>query len=76
MRINRRRFCQSAVASSIAGAFPAQLILGQGTRAAKAIPSRIPAAKLGGGATSIEGAAIRECGESLQGSLLLSGDFG
>lgn len=76
MNMNRRRFCRSAVATGIAGALPAQVILGQDTRASKAIPSRILAVKLGGGATSIERAAIKELGESLQGSLLLNGDFG
>jgi FAD/FMN-containing dehydrogenase len=43
---------------------------------ARSIPSRIPVARLNGEAATVEGAAVRELGESLAGQLLLSGDFG
>ena len=76
MNINRRRFCQSTLASSVVSAFPATIILAQSNESAIGIPARIPAVTLNGADTAIEGAAARELGESLQGSLLLQGDYG
>ncbi len=76
MNISRRRFCHSALASSVASAFPATIILAQSNESATGIPARIPAVTLNGTDTAIEGAAVRELGESLQGSLLLQGDYG
>ncbi len=75
MNMNRRLFCQSAVATGFAAAFPG-CVLSQGSGSARSIPGEIPAATLSGGTTSIEGAAVMELGESLQGSLLINGDFG
>jgi FAD/FMN-containing dehydrogenase len=43
---------------------------------ARSIPASIGAIKLDGSATSVEGAALRELAESLDGQLLLYGDFG
>lgn len=76
MKISRRRFCHSAFASSVASALPATIVLAQSNESATGIPARIPAVTLSGDDTTIEGAAVRELGESLQGSLLLQGDYG
>jgi len=76
MNIYRRRFCQSAVVAGVASAFPGRILLAQGAQSTRAIPSEIPAVTLSRGETTLEGAAVRELGESLQGSLLLEGDFG
>jgi hypothetical protein len=76
MNISRRRFCHSAFASSVASTLPASIVLAQSNESATGIPARIPAVTLDRNETSIEGAAVRELGESLQGSLLLQGDYG
>ena len=63
MSINRRRFCHSAIASSIASTFPAGRILAQAFEASRAIPSEIPAVLLDGGTAFIgtgESIPIRE----------------
>ena len=76
VNMNRRQFCQSAVAVALTGALPARIALAQRSKPSKVIPAEIPALTLEGRTTSIEAAAIKELGESLQGSLLLDGDFG
>ena len=76
MRITRRAFCQSgsaAVAGTLLPGFPA---LGQATKVGRSVPSAIRAVKLDGSATSIEAAALRELSGSLDGPLVLDGDFG
>jgi FAD/FMN-containing dehydrogenase len=76
MRLSRREFFQSsstAVAGALLPVFPA---LGQATKARRSLPSEIHAVKLGGTATSIEAAALRELADSLDGQLLLKDDFG
>ena len=76
MRFSRRRFCQSALAIGSASVFPNAVVLGQSATSSRAIPSEIRGVKLNGGDTSIEGAAVGELAESLDGQLLISGDFG
>jgi hypothetical protein len=76
MRFARRRFCQSALAISSASLFPNAVVLGQSATASRTIPSEIRAVRLDRRDTSIEGAAVRELAESLDGQLLISGDFG
>jgi len=76
MSMSRRRFCQSTVAAGFAGAVPARIVLARSARASRGIPADIPAVNLDGESISLEAAAVRELGESLQGSLLLEGDFG
>jgi FAD/FMN-containing dehydrogenase len=76
MRIGRRRFLQYGFASGLAGALPANNAVAQLSGSSRQIPSNIPAKSLSGGDTSIEGTAIRELAESLQGVLMLNGDFG
>ena len=76
MRLSRRAFCQSgsaAVAGTLLPVFP---VLGQATPAGRDVPSAIRAVKLDGTATSIEAAALRALAGSLDGQLLLDGDFG
>jgi FAD/FMN-containing dehydrogenase len=76
MKLSRRAFCQSssaAVAGSFLSNFPA---LGVTTTTERAMPSAIRAVKLDGTATSVEAAALRELAGSLDGQLLLNGDFG
>jgi len=76
MRFSRRRFCQSALAVSSASLFPNAVVFSQSATSSRAIPSEIRGVRLNGGDTSIEGAAVRELAESLDGQLLISGDFG
>ena len=73
MTIDRRRFIGYAVASGVASAFPTDILLAQAFRSSRQVPT-IPAVTLAGDDTAIEGAAVRELGESLQGALLLRGD--
>jgi hypothetical protein len=76
MKLNRRLFCQSAVATGFASAIPAPLLLAQTSATSRSLPAEIQAARLSGGTTTVERAALGELAESLQGSLLLNGDFG
>ena len=76
MRFSRRRFCQFALAVSSASLFPNTIVFGQSATSSRTIPSEIRAIRLNRTDTSIEGAAVRELAESLDGQLLLSGDFG
>jgi hypothetical protein len=76
MKLSRRVFCQSSSAV-VAGSFlPIIPALGVTTTAERAIPSTIRAVRLDGTATSVEAAALRELAGSLDGQLLLNGDFG
>lgn len=74
--ITRRRFCGSIVASSLGSAIPAGSVLAAVPKLPRGMPSELRAAKLAGGTTSIEGAAVSELAESLRGTLMLNGDFG
>lgn len=76
MRFSRRRFCQSALAVSSASVFPNAVVFGQSANSSRSIPSEIRGVTLNGADISIEGVAIRELAEGLDGQLLLSGDFG
>src|SRR5688572_25392336 len=76
MRLSRRAFCQSGsavVAGTLLPVFPA---LSQAGTAGRQLPSTVRAVKLDGSATSIEAAALRELSGSLDGPLVLDGDFG
>jgi len=76
MRFSRRRFIQSALAVSSASLFPNAIVFSQSTTSARNIPSEIRGVRLNGADISIEGAAVLELAESLNGHLLISGDFG
>ncbi len=76
MKINRRRFLGYGFASGVVGAFPANVLLAQAVESSRRMPSSIPAVTLSGSDMAIEGAAVRELGESLQGLLMLKGDYG
>lgn len=76
MRLNRRRFIGYSLASGVAGSVPASALLAQASPLPRQFPSRIPAVTLSGSDTQIEGAALRELSESLQGPIMLNGDYG
>jgi FAD binding domain/Berberine and berberine like len=76
MSISRRRFCQVSGATGLFGMLPGAWSNDQSRANARSIPSRISVAKLSGEMASVEGAAVRELGGSLDGRLLLRGDFG
>jgi hypothetical protein len=76
MRSSRRRFCQSALAISSASLFPNAVVFSQSATSARAMPSEIRGVGLNREDISIEGTAVRELAESLDGQLLISGDFG
>jgi FAD/FMN-containing dehydrogenase len=66
--MNRRDFCQSAVAAGVAASLPGRYLLAAGTD--------IPAIKSAGAETTLEGAAVKELADSMRGALLVSGDDG
>lgn len=68
--MKRRHFCQSAVATGVAAAFPFGRVL------ALTEISDIPAVTLSGDQTVLEKAAVKEFAESLKGDLLAKGDPG
>jgi FAD/FMN-containing dehydrogenase len=76
MTLSRRAFCQSSSATVAAALLPGAHALGRAKDAARSVPSEIRAVKLNGAATSVEAAALRELAGSLEGQLLLDGDFG
>jgi len=76
MRLSRREFFQSSSAAVAGALLPGFTALGQTTTAKRSLPAKIQAVKLDGSATSIEAAALRELAGSLDGQLLLKGDFG
>ncbi len=76
MTLSRRAFCQSSSVAVAAALLPSALAHGQAKAAARSVPSEIRAVKLNGTVTSVEGAALRELAASLDGQLLLDGDFG
>ncbi len=65
--MKRRTFCKSTVAAAIAATFPACSTKGSGG---------VPAVSLSGEELTLEAAAVKELGDSLNGRLLLSGDDG
>jgi FAD/FMN-containing dehydrogenase len=76
MKLSRRTFCKSGSAAAAVAMLPSAGAFGQANVAARSVPSEIRAVKLDGSATSIEGAALRELAGSLDGQMLLNGDFG
>jgi FAD/FMN-containing dehydrogenase len=66
--MNRRDFCQSAVAAGVAASLPGRYLLAAG--------ADIPAIKSAGAETTLEGAAVKELADSMRGALLVSGDDG
>ena len=68
--MKRRHFCQSAVATGVASAFPLGRVL------ALTVASDIPAVTLSGDQTVLEEAVVKEFAESLKGELLAKGDPG
>lgn len=76
MRLSRRAFCQSSSAAVVAAALPSAVALGHAAASTRFVPSEIRAVKLNGAGTSIEAAALRELAGSLDGQLLLDGEFG
>jgi hypothetical protein len=76
MKLSRRAFCQSGSAAFAAALLPGADAFGQANPDPRSAPSEVRAVKLDGSATSIDGAALRELSGSLEGRLLLDGDFG
>jgi len=73
--MNRRHFFQTSVAAAVALALPYGRVFAVDQAATQAAGG-IPAVTLGGRATVIEQAAVKELKDSLRGALLLSGDPG
>ena len=65
--MDRRQFCRSAIAAGVAGSHP--WLFG----CAKGADTSIAAVSLDGAEIELESAAIRELGESLSGTVMLSG---
>jgi FAD/FMN-containing dehydrogenase len=69
--MDRRQFCGSAVAAGVAAAFlPA---CGRKAPDATQVDTGIPAVSLDGAAIELEKAAVKELGDALSGTLMLSG---
>ena len=75
MDINRRHFCQSALVGSLATAVPVSKA-SAGSWPKRALPAEISAVTLDGENTSIERVVLAELDASLQGQLLIRGDYG
>ena len=76
MNIDRRSFLQVGIASGFAGTLWGNATLAGASNLARRMPTNIPAINLSGADISMEIAAVRELAESLDGLLLLNGDFG
>ncbi len=76
MPCSRRHFLGVGAGVAAFGAAPRALAVERSEASARSIPSQIPAIRLDGEATSLEGAAVRELADSMAGPLLLRGDFG
>ena len=74
--MNRRRFCQSAVAAGVSAALPLNSAMASVFHALSQVASDIPAVALDGSQIVLEKAAVNELGGSLQGQLLARGDVG
>ena len=71
--MNRRKFCRTAVAASVAASFPALYGCDRGTPVATEADTSIRGISLTGTEIELERAAIQELGESMSGPVLLSG---
>ena len=71
--MDRRTFCRSTLAASIAATYPLLPGCGRSGPDAPKADTSIPAISLDGAAIELEQAAINELGDSLSGNLLLSG---
>ena len=71
--MNRRKFCRTAVAASVAASFPALYGCDRGTPVATEANTSIRGISLTGTEIELERAAIQELGESMSGPVLLSG---
>ncbi len=71
--MNRRHFCRTAVAASVAAAIPVLPGCGRKAPVATEADTSIAAVSLDGAEIELEKAAIRELGEALTGPVILSG---
>ena len=71
--MDRRQFCHSTLAASIAATFPLMGACGRKTPDATSADTNIAAVSLDGNEIELEKAAIRELGEALDGPVLLAG---
>lgn len=71
--MDRREFCRSAIAAGVAGSFPWISACDRGAPDAGRADTSLAAVSLEGAEIELERAAVTELGESLTGSLLLSG---
>jgi hypothetical protein len=74
--MNRRKFCRTVVAASVAASFPAMYGCSRETPVATEANTSIRGISLTGTEIELEKAAVIELGESMQGSVLLSGHPG
>ena len=70
--MDRRQFCKSSLAAGLAGAYPIVSACGQSSAPTEA-DTGIAAVSLDGREIELEKAAIKELGESMNGTLMLSG---
>ena len=76
MHRQRREFCQSIMAASLAGAISITGSRAVASTSSQHLPAQIDAVRLDGKSTSIQRAALAELDDSLRGSLLVEGDYG
>jgi hypothetical protein len=70
--MDRREFCRTAIAAGVTGSMPLISACERAARDGARTAKSVAAASLDGAEIELEAAAIRELGESLSGSLLLS----
>ena len=71
--MDRRNFCRSAVAASVAAAIPVLPGCGRKAPVATEADTSIAAVSLDGAEIDLEKAAVRELGDALTGPVILSG---
>ncbi|MDJ0938172.1 MAG: FAD-binding oxidoreductase [Woeseiaceae bacterium] len=71
--MDRRQFCRTTLAATIAGSFPYLAGCGEKAPVATKADTSIPAVSLDGAEIELEKAAIHELGQALDGPVMLSG---
>ncbi len=69
--MDRRQFCKTSVAASVAASYPFLAACGEQANVATRAEAALPAVSLDGAEIQLEKAAIRELGEALEGPILL-----
>jgi hypothetical protein len=73
LKMDRRKFCKTTLAASVAASFPVLTACGDNVPVATEANTSIKAISLDGAEIELEKAAIKELGDALTGPVMLSG---